>query len=169
MNKFNKLTIVNAVIVVLLVTYIVFQTLQPKPQTTVYVDTIKLFNGFNMTADIKRIEEAKIKAKVKVLEDLYKTFNALSDKEKQLDVNKNLQQQIAYKSKDLQELQDALVQNLNKNVWGRLNRHLKTYAEAKKLTLILGKTNTGNVMYAKDAIDITDAVLEYANKVYEGE
>lgn len=164
----NKANIHNYINTTLLLTLAVigFFYSASKKEELAYIDNIRLFNGFNMTRDIKAIEEVKINEKVKELDSLYVTFQSSKDKENL--VLKNLQQQIALKSKSLQEFQDNYSHNLSNSVWERLNEYIKEYAEDNHLKIVFGTSGNGNIMYAHDSKDITNQILEYSNKKYEG-
>lgn len=170
MTKFNlnRLTIINSMLILLLIiTTVLFNYISNNTKEDItYIDNVKLFNGFNMTKDIKAIEESKINLQAKELDSLYLKLQTIKDKED--NSIKSLQQQIAYKSKDLQELQDNYTKKLSKNVWNRLNVYIEDYAKTKNLKIILGTSGNGNVMYAQESIDITAQILEFSNKKYEG-
>ncbi|MDO5969000.1 OmpH family outer membrane protein [Flavivirga aquimarina] len=166
MNRFNIHPTINTIVLVIVLITGIIYGIQENKQEIVYIDNIKLFNGFNMTKDIKVIEEAKIKKAGKVLDSLYVIFKSINDKENTS--FKSLQQQIAKKSKAFQELQDNYTHNLSKNVWDRLNNYIKVYAQTNNLKIILGTSGNGNVMFAEETIDITNQILEFSNRKYEG-
>lgn len=167
MTNLNRLSIVNTTLIGLIIVVALINYLQSNNQEDIaYINNIQLFNSFNMTKDIKTLEEAKINAQGKELDSLYALLQSKKDKES---VSlKNIQQQIAYKSKSFQELQDDYTHNLSKNVWNRLHIYIKEYAQAHNLKIILGTSGNGNVMFAEEAIDITNQILEFSNKKYEG-
>lgn len=165
-NKYSIHAIINSILLLTLIVFGFFYCLNENKQEIAYIDNIKLFNGFNMTKDIKTIEEAKIKKQGKALDSLYTLFQSVKDKESNL--TKNLQQQIAHKSKGFQELQDNYTRHLNQNVWTRLNDYIKQYAETNNLKIILGTSGNGNVMYAEESIDITNQIIIFSNQRYEG-
>mgnify|MGYP000507107917 CR=1 FL=1 len=165
-NKFNFHPIINSILLFILIVFGVFYFIKNNKQDIVYIDNIKLFNGFNMTKDVKNIEEAKIKKQGKELDSLYTIFQSIKDK--QDTSTKNLQQQIAYKSKAFQELQGNFNQSLGKNIWNRLNGYIKEYAQTHNLKIILGTSGNGNVMYAKESIDLTNQIITFSNQKYEG-
>ncbi|TGV01066.1 OmpH family outer membrane protein [Flavivirga rizhaonensis] len=167
MTNLNRLTLSNTILIVIIIIVILINYLQFNNQKDiVYIDNIKLFNGFNMTKDIKVVEEAKIRKKGKELDSLYAIFQTIKDKEN--NNFKSLQQQIAYKSKAFQELQDNYSHNLSENIWNRLNNYIKEYAQTNNLKIILGTSGNGNVMFAQESIDLTDQILEFSNRKYEG-
>ncbi|WP_346882333.1 OmpH family outer membrane protein [uncultured Algibacter sp.] len=165
-NKSNIHPIANSVVVLIMLVFGLYYCLGKKEDKIVYVDNIKLFNNFNMTKDIKLVEETKIKKQGKILDSLYAIFE--NSKNKEDNAFKNLQQQIAYKSKAFQELQDNYSHNLSNNVWARLNSYIKDYALIHNLKVILGTNGNGNVMYGEASINITTKILEFSNRKYEG-
>ncbi|MGJ8734793.1 MAG: OmpH family outer membrane protein [Cellulophaga sp.] len=168
MTNLNRLSLVNTILIILIIIVIITTYLQLNNQKDiVYIDNVQLFNGFNMTKDIKTIEEAKVNVQGKELDSLYTLLQSIKDQENMS--FKSIQQQIAYKSKAFQELQDNYTHNLSQNVWNRLNTYIKTYAQEHHLKIILGTSGNGNVMFAEESINITNQILEFSNKKYEGE
>ncbi|AXT18310.1 OmpH family outer membrane protein [Flavobacteriaceae bacterium AU392] len=166
MTKFNKLTLINSLLLIITICISLFIYFQYKnQQDLVYIDNIKLFNAFNMTKEIRSIEEAKINVAGKQIDSLYNRLQTLTDKDSSF---KSLQQEITYKSKAFQELRDNYTQNLSQDVWNRLNIYIKEYAEKNNLEIILGTSGDGNVMYAQEGINITNNILEFSNQKYEG-
>jgi Skp family chaperone for outer membrane proteins len=53
-------------------------------------------------------------------------------------------------------------------VVNQVNEYIKSYAKAEAYDVVLCNTQEQSVAYAKDRVDITQQVLEYANKQYEG-
>ena len=167
MNKCKLHSSTNsAILLTVLVIGTYYYTNQNK-QEVVYIDSVKLFSGFNMTKDIKKIEEAKINKQGKELDSLYAIFQVVTDKE--TPPFKNLQQQIANKSKAFQELQDNYKYTLSNKVWSRLNAYVKEYAQNNSLKIVLGANGYGNVLFGDESLDITDQILEFSNKKYEGD
>lgn len=167
MNNIHRLTILNSILIFSLIIILSLNYFQDKEQQEiVYVDNVVLFNGFNMTKDIKKVEEAKINKQAKELDSLYVKLESMLNTNNPL--SKSLQQQIANKSKSLQELHDNYTQNLSHSIWNRINGYIKEYGETYNIKIILGTTGAGNVMFGKEAIDITKDILEFSNRKYEG-
>ncbi len=49
----------------------------------------------------------------------------------------------------------------------QINSFVKAYAEEHGYTLVLGTTQSGSLLYASDAVDITDQVLKGLNESYK--
>lgn len=166
MSKLNYHSIINSIILLTLIVLGFFYYSSKQKQEVVYIDSVKLFNGFNMTKDIKIIEGAKLKKQGKELDSLYVIFQSIKDENNTS--SKSLQQQIAQKSKAFQELQDNYSQNLSNNVWSRLNAYINEYAQINNLKIIFGANGNGNLMYGHESINVTPQILEFSNKKYEG-
>ncbi len=48
-------------------------------------------------------------------------------------------------------------------IWGELNRTISEYGKKNGIDFILGAKGDGNIMYASDRCDITDALIKYIN------
>lgn len=77
---------------------------------------------------------------------------------------------------ELQELNNKVKENLNNEdqaltmgVLNQVNSYIQEYGKRKSYTVIMGTLETGSILYGKEAIDITDEVLEGLNKNYLGE
>lgn len=65
----------------------------------------------------------------------------------------------------LQEQQ--LTEQYTAEIWSRINRYISVYGKEKGYDFILGASGNGNLMYAKESVDITKEVIEYINKEYD--
>ncbi|WP_299883439.1 OmpH family outer membrane protein [uncultured Lacinutrix sp.] len=168
MNTFKVLTIINSLITLsLLVVAILYylNSKEEKTETFVYVDNTILFNEFNMTKDIRTIEDNKIKA-IKITMDsiynLYKDLNKTTKKAKALELELNS------KNQTLKLIQDNYTNNLSQKVWSRLNTYVSQYAKENNFKILFGTSGNGNIMYAREEINITSSILTFCNKKYEG-
>jgi len=135
-------------------------------QSMTYVDNIQLFNGFNMTKDIKLIEEKKMNHKAKQLDSLYKMLQL--EKNQKSNQSKRLVMEINNQRDELQGIQENYKNNLSQDVWNRLNSYIAEYSENHEIEIVFGTNGNGNVMYAEKGIDITNEILEFSNNKYEG-
>jgi outer membrane protein len=56
---------------------------------------------------------------------------------------------------------------LAEGVLNQINGFVETYARDRGYTLVLGTTQTGSLLYASDAVDITEEVLQGLNQAYQ--
>ena len=73
------------------------------------------------------------------------------------------------KKDELTLIEKEQADQYTQQVWTRLNQYIKDYGREYEYDLILGAKGDGNLMYADDRLDITEEVLEYVNKKYDGE
>lgn len=169
MNKeFKILGVANTVLALGIIIFLAFYiTNLSEKKELVYVDNIKLFNGFNMSKDLSDMHNKKINAKKKQVDSLYQQFQFHIKAENQAEMKKT---QLVLQNADqqLKEMQQYVSKEVTQQVWNRLNTYIKEYSESKEYTIVLGTQGNGNIMYAKEAIDITAEVIEYANLKYEG-
>lgn len=83
------------------------------------------------------------------------------------------QEELAKKEQNLMTYRDNLMQELSADeaalyseVYDRVQKYLKTYAQDNNIDVILSYTRGGAVWYANDAIDLTQTVIEGLNKEY---
>ncbi|MEB2775796.1 OmpH family outer membrane protein [Algoriphagus sp. D3-2-R+10] len=83
------------------------------------------------------------------------------------------QEELAKKEQNLMTYRDNLMQELSADeaalyseVYDRVQKYLKSYAESNDLTMILSYTRGGAVWYGNDALDLTESVIEGLNKEY---
>lgn len=60
-------------------------------------------------------------------------------------------------------------QEMTGRVVQEINAFLKEYGEKHHYKIIFGATEMGNIVYAEDAIDLTEEVLDALNRRYKGE
>ncbi|MES2730609.1 MAG: OmpH family outer membrane protein [Bacteroidota bacterium] len=60
------------------------------------------------------------------------------------------------------EQEDKLLQG----ALNQINQYVKEYAEQQGYAMVLGTTQSGNILYANEAVDITDEVLKGLNQGY---
>ncbi len=83
------------------------------------------------------------------------------------------QEELVKKEQNLMTYRDNLMQELSSDestlyseVYDRVQKFMKIYAESNKVELILSYTRGGAVWYATDALDITPSIIEGLNKEY---
>lgn len=157
---------------------IVVITLQfDKKDSIVYVDAIKLVNGYKgMQAARKEFElktqawkanldtlKTELESKIKEYES---TRLKLSAKEKSLmeELLQTKQDQFMNYQNIISEKIQKEDQELTTKVLGKVNDFIKKYGEEKGYSIIMAATQYGNIVYAEKGMDITEEVLVGLNK-----
>ena len=95
-------------------------------------------------------------------------YATLSNKEKELKgemlqrQEQELQRYVQSIEKQMEEEDARLMQG----VLNQINAYTESHAEKNGYDFVFGTTIEGNIMYAKDAFDLTDEVVEGLNKEY---
>ena len=161
------ITIVHTIILLVLAAFIFFKFSQ-ETEEIVYVDNVRLFNGFNMTKDLNQVNGLKIKKQKKTLDSLY-TIYTIFKENGQTNKLESLEAQLRNEDQALKNMNDQFSNELSQTVWNRLNAYVSEYSIQHDFKIVLGTQGSGNVMYAKEITDVTDDIISYANSSYEGE
>ncbi len=148
----------------------------------VYVDVNKLLDGYKRTKLVKAQFEEKAKtlnANVdslmtdwqKELKTYEKERSKMSKKELELkqQLLGNKQQQINNYQQAIQKQIQEEDKKSTQTVINDINDYIKEYGKANNHKIIFGASGGGNIMYADDATDLTQDVLNGLNAEFEGQ
>lgn len=130
----------------------------------VYVDNVKLFEAFNMTKEMKKKGETIFQAQKIRLDSIYSILN----KGPQI-TNEELKNKFILEKNAFEETSQQYALQESDKIWIRLNDYIKDYSSTKGYKIILGSTNQQQVLFAAPETDITDELITFVNKRYEGE
>ncbi|MCG8577589.1 MAG: OmpH family outer membrane protein [Flavobacteriales bacterium] len=80
----------------------------------------------------------------------------------------DLRNTLMFRQKSYEEDLIAKSQEYDQQIWERLNGYIAEYATENDYDFILGASGDGNLMFAKDTLDITDELIAYCNTNYSG-
>lgn|SRR5690606_9241225 len=147
-----------------------------KKDEIVYVDAVRLLNGYKGMESARRELEARtgtLRANLDTLrnelEGRIKEYEAtsakLTMKEKAL-----MEELIATKQEQFVNYQNVVAERLQKEdkdltakVLGRVNDYIREYGEDHGYEIIMAATQYGNIVYAEKEKDITDSILDGLN------
>jgi outer membrane protein len=177
--NFSKL-IVPVVLIFLTVAVVVLFVLQfDSGNKYVYVDSVKLVNGYEAMKDARKDYEQKVaawKANLDTLrgeaETKIKEYNAtagkLSAREKQL-----MEELVQSKQEQFMNYQQVVTEKVRKEdeelsskVLSKVNDFVKRYGQQKGYVIVMAATQYGNIVYADPRADITEEVLAGLNAEY---
>jgi len=175
----NKIIIAVNIVLAVAVGYL-FLNSNKANKEVVYVNTHKLLTNYKgMLAAQKDIEEkskawqANIDTLTNDVQNEMKKYEKerphLSAKELKL-----TEELLRHKQQQLMQYQQAIKQKaqeedmkLKEKIVADVNVFIKDYGEKHSYDYILGSTNMGNVLYGKEALDVTDDVLKGMNAAYK--
>lgn len=163
-NKLNLLFIFNVLLIGLLVTYFAFKILEPDKKI-VYVDNNKLFEGFTMTKEMKRVGEKEFNARKIGLDLLYSKLQSQTILEGD---KKTIMQQFIRGKEELEQFNQSFATEESSKIWSRIHDYSNEFSKENKYQLIIGSQNKQAVLFADENVDVTNELLTYINKKYEG-
>ena len=148
----------------------------------VYVDVNKLLDGYKRTKLVRAEFETKAKnlnANVDSLMTDWQKEIKTYEKERSTMSKKELelkQQLLGNKQQQINNYQEAIQKQIQEEdkkstqtVINDINDYVKEYGKKKGHDIIFGASGSGNIMYASDAADLTQEILEGLNKEFDGE
>lgn len=172
MNK-----IVVSILIVLLCASVVLSTIVyiNRPQIA-YVDLNQAFAEFNLKKELTmqfqqvsnkrqlvldslalRVDQFEvINADKKLGQELYNTYRIIKD-------------DFLKKQQEFELSNSELEARYNDQIWVQINQYVDEFAEMNQFTVLLGGNGTGSIMYVDKSKDVTNELIEYLNKRYEGE
>ncbi len=175
----NKFSFPIAVLALLIATgsFFLFQN----KTDLVYVDVNKLIEGYKRTKVERKVFKKKtdvLKANVDSLIVSWQNELKSYEKERAKMSKKEIelkQELLTNKQNQLNNYQQAVQkqiqeedQKMTQTVVNDINDYVKEYGKNKGYPIIFGAGGNGNIMYAEDASDLTQEVLEGLNAHYEG-
>lgn len=142
----------------------------------VYVENFKLYNEFDLTKELNLELTDFSQKRQRELDSLNMIFNDMTARfeimtqipAEDYRAYNDLRNIIMFRQKAYEEELYSKSEEYDSQVWERLNNYTKEYAVQNDYDYILGATGTGNLMYAKDTLDITDELVSYCNQNYNG-
>nr|WP_228520480.1 OmpH family outer membrane protein [Flavobacterium sp. CSZ] len=132
---------------------------------TVYVDNVKLFNDFSMTKELKNSGEKEFNLKKSKVDSLYSKlqYPGLSISEKKI----TMQQFVQYKE-ELEQFNQFFAAEQSTKIWARIKSYSAQFSKDRNYQLIIGSDNKQTILFADEEIDVTNDLITYLNKKYEG-
>jgi outer membrane protein len=163
-NKLSLLVVINVVLIGILIAFFAFTILESNKKI-VYVDNSKLFDGFNMTKEMKRVGEKEFNVRKMGLDSLYSKLQSqtISDGNKKM-----LMQQFIQGKEELEQFNQNFASQESSKIWARIHGYATEFSQENKYQLVIGSQNKQAILFADESIDVTNELITYINKKYEG-
>lgn len=162
--KITPQLVVNALLISVLSFFLLFYFFKSNKEIA-YVDNQKIFDGFVMTKEMKRAGEKEFNSRKLVLDKLYSNLQSATISASQ---KKELMQQFIQGKEELEEFNQTFAAEQTTQIWSRITSYTAEFSKEKKYELIIGSDNKQAVLFADEEIDVTNELLTYLNKKYEG-
>lgn len=162
-NTTKALLIFNVLLITVIVFFVGLNYMQKSK--TVYVDNVKLFNNFSMTKELKNSGEKEFNFKKLKVDSLYSKlqYPGISLSEKKI-----IMQQFVQQKQELEQFNQYFAAEQTTKIWARIKSYSSEFSKDKNYQLIIGSDDKQTVLFADEKIDVTDDLLTFLNKKYEG-
>lgn len=162
-----------ASVVTSLLIIIIYHFLFNTKTSYVFIDNTKIYEGFSMKVRYQKDIENQMLTNKNKLDSLQLQLKMLvMQEETQPNVElknqiNNLNNRIKQFQAEATESASALAERYENQIWSQINQYVKEFGKEHDVKIIFGATGNGSLMYADDASNYTDEVLEYINTKYE--
>jgi len=162
--KTQKSILTTIVVVNLIVSiFFVVKNIQSEKQYA-SVDSLRLFQEFNMTKELNKKGQKKIDSCKKTIDSLYNIMEStLQTSEKE-----QLSKQIALQNINIADINKNFSSEASLQIWKRIQGYTTSFGQEKGYKIIFGAQPNLNVIYSEESTDITTELLKYINNKYEG-
>lgn len=122
------------------------------------VDLIRLFNHYQLKADMERADSVMLGQKLRAI-DSVKTLASVQQQE-------NYQQYLYQLNVAYEQAHVQSNDRINEAVWKQLNTLIDKYGQEQGVEILIGANGMGSVMYHDAYHDITDELIKYVNDDY---
>jgi outer membrane protein len=129
-----------------------------------YVDSQKLFDEFKMTQELKLAGEQELRLKKHQLDSLQIELKNGTDNS----TRSVIMQQLINQKQILEEFQARYSQLNSEKIWNRISSYTQDFANSNNFDFIIGSNGKQQLLYGKKSKDVTETLLQYINKRYEG-
>jgi len=158
----------NKIILSIISVWLIFLTVfffVNKGDKNAVVDLNRIYQEFNMTKELTNNFEIFNNRNRTILDSLglqlLKHKKGSDEYTRLSSVYQNQQQHYLKKSTEMSEMYD------NK-IWKHIYKYIDEYGVDNNYESILGKMDNGILLYSNDESDITNKLIQYLNKKYEG-
>ena len=149
-------------------------TVQKIPKTA-YVQNDQVFSQFKGKIELEQRLFKEEQQQKTLLDSMELDLKVIQNKLTEDKNNVELKQVFYDKGKLYQELKrnyqekiQQQSQQFTSEIWKQINQYTLDFGKNNNYSYIYGVNGTGSMMYGKQHLDVTSAVIEYINRQYEG-
>lgn len=140
---------------------------QRADRKTGYIDTIRLFNEFNLKKDMEKEASRTMAPYQRALDSISAMLNA-GEQMKEEEQKKQLQVKGLLIKREAEAVLAESNNEINEAVWKRLNPLIDRFGKEQGLQLLIGANGMGTILYGDPSKDLTADLIQYVNKSYAG-
>lgn len=162
-----KKTILVATVIASVCVAICFFMFRHMQKKIAVVDVIKLVNEFQMKKDLEARSMQDLKQIGMATDSLKRLLQAKgNDAQSDKEEVQNLYTTYLGAQRQYDTQVEQISQEINQQVWNRLNPLIDEYGKKENLRLVIGANGMGTVLYNDDYYDHTQQLIKYINDKY---
>lgn len=141
---------------------------------TAFINSNRVYNEFSGKKELQAKLNDLNSKQSKILDTLKLEIETMQVKLK-MEKKTMTTPELEVKIKNYRRLTEEFEQNIDQQkekfieeAWNQINKYMEDYGKDHHYDYIYGANGTGSLMYANKTKDITDDVIKYVNKKYEG-
>lgn len=171
--KKQLIYIISSVIISVLVSYLLLNQFGVA-KNQAYVDTVKVFNEFDLKKKLEKKMENILKRDKQVVDSLKLELKLIYDNtekpgnERFVQI-RGLQNKIDEHTYQATQNEAFYTDKYNTQIWKQLNQYIKEFGREEGIDLLYGANGQGTILYAKEKYDYTHECIVYINAKYYGD
>lgn len=133
-----------------------------------YIDTQVVYDQFLLRKDSEKDFKIVVNNHKRFLDSLLFDIELAQKKSIPVSVLEWKKENYLRNRQEIEEVESELNKKLINKTWTQINQYVKDYGLLNNYDFIFGANGNGNIMYASDASNITDKVVEFINNRYLG-
>jgi outer membrane protein len=175
-KKFRTIIILGLILLTALGLFNIFWT--HHDGKSAFINTEQVYENF----DLKKKKESELKSTEQIRQGMLDSmklqldmmFSQMKEKQKindSLSVNNftHLRETYFKRQEEFKQANEALAKQYSTEIWSQLNQYLKDYGQKMGYQYIFGANGDGALLFADDAVNITDDVKGYVNERFKGQ
>lgn len=163
-EKLKLFPVFNSLLL-LVMFFFLFISFYKNDNKIVSVNNLKLFEEFKMTKEMKSIGNKEYSFKKIYLDSLYLK---LQEQDLEKNTKEILMKEFVSKREEFDQFNQSFAVEESDKIWKRINSYAKEFAKNNGYKVVLGLENSREVLYTDESIDVTNELLFFINKKYEG-
>jgi outer membrane protein len=147
---------------------------------TAYIDIRKVFDNFQMKAELEGKYRQTQKERTKILDSLSINLKVMSKHLQEQEVQKRspsqdeiyqfeyMRERYLKLREQFEEDNTSLTQKYDSQILTQLTQYVTEYGRLKGYDYIFGADGNGSLMYSKESLDISAEVILFINNKYKG-
>jgi len=148
----------------LFIAMIAYDFFEKKEDKIVFVDTMKVFEKFQMSVEMKKIGEQELNQRKHVVDSLYRLLEDPQYAAKK----EGIMKEFVFEKENLEAFTQKFAEEESSKIWQRIHSYATEYSRDKGYKIVLGMQPNETILYGDENSDVSNEFIMYLNSKYEG-